>query len=572
MASSSSASQKAAYLFLVLCCGALLTYGGFKVYNYYGTSKVTVEGIPYGLPAGTSVSRGDFPDMHSEVAGLPVQAQAELRRANELFYSGNLQPAYDIFDALVLLYPNVLAAVWGEVNTLYEMDSLPSNLQDRLDVLVGTLQARYGNTGFSSYLESRKAYRSGNFNASLELARMSTEKAPALYEARLWYADLLFQNSRYDVAEEECRTAISLSMGDVPKAYELLADILHSKGELDSCSAVVNFALTQFPVNPRLMILKGFLAEYKGEYSEAEKLYQRILAFRPDYAPARSAIATVGEKVAPGGMGSGAGSSRDRAELACEILVPLVERYPENLPLREALGIAYTKGRMYDQAERQFKEILKNDTEYPDIQQRLQEVSEARAAYAVERNIGLTANLNRAVDSLRESMQPTSKHDFSTKLGHYLVRYGASPKEFFKKYSISNFRPVRNFVWQEGFYEPPYQHTYTVVFDSLNHFRRVHVAVYDSSSYTNHVGAAPEVFSRLVKLNSRISGVGNSTGETDCGDGLVMDAVVWETRDNFEILARFMGKPAEVRMVRLDKSSAPAGLKLCDYVSYLKEF
>lgn len=572
MASSSSASRKAAYLFLVLCCGALLAYGGLKLYDRYGPSKIVVEGIPYGLPAGTSIAKGDSPDLRSEIAGLPVQAQAELRRANELFYSGNLQPAYDIFDALVLLYPSVLATVWGEVNTLYEMDSLPGNMQDRLDVLVGTLQARFGNTGFASYLESRKAFKSGNFNASLELARMAAEKSPSLYEARLWYANLLFKNSRFDVAEVECRSAISLSMGDVPKAYELLADILHSKGALDSCTAVVDFALTQFPVNPRLMMIKGFLAEYKSEFSEAEKLYQRILAFRPDYTPARTAIATIGEKVAPGGSGAAAGSSRDRAELACEILVPLVERYPENLPLREALGIAYTKGRMYDQAERQFKEILKNDAEYPDIQQRLQDVSEARAAYVVERNVGLTANLNRAVDSLRESMQPTSKHDFSTKLGHYLVRYGATPKEFFKKYSISNFRPVRNFVWQESFYEPPYMHTYTVVFDSLNHFRRVHVAVYDSSSVSNHVGAAPEVFTRLVKLNSRISGVGNNTGETDCGDGVIMDAVVWETRDNFEILSRFIGKPAEVRMVRIDKSSAPAGLKLCDYVSYLKEF
>ena len=169
-------------------------------------------------------------------------------------------------------------------------------------------------------------------------------------------------------------------------------------------------------------------------------------------------------------------------------------------------------------------------------------------------------------------MAPSTKHDFTTMLGHYLVRYGATPGEFFKKYAVGNFRPVKANVWQESFYEAPYKHTYTIVFDSLNHFREVHVVVYDSSSSSNHLGIAPEVFTRLLRQNSRISGIGNSTGETDCGDGVVIDAAVWETQDNFEILARFVGTPAEVRMVRFDKEALPPGLKLCDYVAYLKEF
>ena len=118
----------------------------------------------------------------------------------------------------------------------------------------------------------------------------------------------------------------------------------------------------------------------------------------------------------------------------------------------------------------------------------------------------------------------------------------------------------------------PYKHTYTVVFDSLNHFREVHVVVYDSSSSSNHFGIAPEVYTRFLKQNSRISGIGNSTGETDCGDGLIIDAAVWETQDNFEMLARVVGKPAEVRMVRFDKTALPPGLKLCDYTKYLNQY
>jgi tetratricopeptide (TPR) repeat protein len=381
----------------------------------------------------------------------------------------------------------------------------------------------------------------------------------------------LLETDRFLQAANEFKTVVSLSSGDVPAAYEMLAELYHRSGQLDSCAALVEYALSQYPVNVKLLLLQGYMDEYQGHFDSAEKIYQRILAFMPYYAPARSAAATLGEKSPPGPGNGVVLSPQDRAQTACDILEPMVEKYPENLPLKEALGRAYLKGRQFDRARTQFQEIQKIDPEYPDIQQRIQESNITRPA-PITKNDGLTANLNRAVDSLRGTLAPSTVHDFSTMLGHYVVRYGATPKEFFKKYSISNFRPVANNVWQESFYMSPYKHTYTVVFDSLNHFREVHVVVYDSSSSSNHFGIAPEVYTRLLKQNSRISGVGNSTGETDCGDGLIIDAAVWETQDNFEMLARVVGKPAEVRMVRFDKTALPPGLKLCDYTKYLNQY
>jgi tetratricopeptide (TPR) repeat protein len=123
------------------------------------------------------------------------------------------------------------------------------------------------------------------------------------------------------------------------------------------------------------MLLRGYLWEYQGRYDEAEKIYQRILAFRPDFEGAALALSTVGEKTAPG-AGGGKISPMDRSQLAWEILEPLVEKYPENMPLREALGLAYLKGRDYDRARIQFREIQNKDPEYPDIQQRIQEFSQ----------------------------------------------------------------------------------------------------------------------------------------------------------------------------------------------------
>ena len=38
------------------------------------------------------------------------------------------------------------------------------------------------------------------------------------------------------------------------------------------------------------------------------------------------------------------------------------------------------------------------------------------------------------------------------------------------------------------------------------------------------------------------------------------------------MLARVVGKPAELRMVRFDKSVLPPGIKLCDYKKYLNQY
>ncbi len=552
MALASETARKAAYLFLILCCVAVLGFGGYRLYLDMAPAKVSVPEVPFGLKAGTEFLKGDSPDMRQELSTLPLQTQGEIRRATELFRSGAYAQANEIFNAVSLLYPDLTVSLWNEVNTLFEMDSLTDLESNRLNLVVGKLQGKFPNTGLAKYLESRKTYKSGNKSVALEMAKIAVEQAPALVETHLWYARLLKENNRLPQAVEEARTAISLSAGNEPRGYEVLAGLFHDQGNLDSCSSLLDYGLTQYPMDAELLLLRGYLWEYQGRYDEAEKVYQRILAFRPDFENAAVALSTIGEKTAPG-VGGAKISPMDRSQLAWEILEPLVEKYPENMPLREALGLAYLKGRDYDRARIQFREIQSKDPEYPDIQQRIQECNVTR-------------------DSLRETMAPATSHDFSTMLGHYLVRYGATPAEFFKKYDIKNFRPVKKNAWQESFYDAPYKHTYTVVFDSLNRFREVHVVVYDSSTTSNHLGLAPEVFTRFLKQNSRISGIGNSTGETDCGEGLVIDAAVWETQDNFEVLARVVGTPKEIRMVRFDKSVLPPGLKLCDYISYLKEF
>ncbi|MBO5422534.1 MAG: hypothetical protein J6A06_01910 [Fibrobacteraceae bacterium] len=568
MASKKSIVRKLIFAYLFLCAAGVLAYVVVELYDRFGPSKLVVEGIPFGLPAGTELAVGESPEIEKSLSDYSFATRDEIRRATDLLENGEVQQALEVFDAIALTYPALEAARFGSMTALFELDSLDASRRVRLETLTEDWINRYPAGAMKAYVDSRKAYREGGFTTALEFARVASDKAQAFFAYRIWYAELLLQAGQETRAAEEARAAISLSQGGSLKAYALLAKVFHSVGQLDSCSSLLEYASSRFPAAPELLLLRGLLEEYRGNYDQAEILYQKILALRPQFRDASEALATLGEKTPPGnGLGVSITPS-DRAKVAREILEPLVNQYPDNLPLREALGRAYLKGKDFDLARMQFLEIQQKDSEYPDIQLRLQEASAVREMATPM--VGLAENLNRVADSLRIS-NPATKHDFNTRLGHYLVRYGASPKEFFSHYAESNFKQIKKRVWQETFEDGHHTHIYTVLFDSRDRYYGVHVRVVDSSTAGKEHGRAPEVFTRLLQQNSRISGIGSATGETECGD-VVIDAAVWDAQDNFEILARVVGKPEEVRMVRFDKRYLPMGLKLCDYLDYLNAY
>ncbi len=558
-------AQRAAVYFLALLGVAFLMLLAYTVYGKFGPRKIEVPSVPFGLPLGTEISVGDFPDTFSGLSSLPVSTVQELRRADDLEKNDHFDEAAEIYEAIALQYPGVFLAEWGVARSLLAKDSLSPVWKSLLESTERALKKRYPESSVAFWLDASFAEKTGSLGTAVELARVATEKSPAFFDARLLYAKLLFRSGRLEEGKGEARAAISLSLGENPKAYALLSRIFHDEGTLDSCERVVDYALSKFPINPELLCMQGILQEYKGRFDEAENTYRRVLAIRSDFLPATEALLSLGEKSPPGRMESGRLSPKDQAKVACDILEPLVLRYPDNLPLREALGAAYLKGREFNRAKSQFLEIQNRDPEYPEIQRRLQEASSVPPVRDVKKNM-LADNLHRAIDSMRTL--PSTGHSFESSLGHYLVRYGASPKEFFAKYSASNFKKIRKNAWQETFFDAPYFHRYTVLFDEKARFYGVHVVVTDSNVVANKATNTPEIYTTLLLLNSRISGLGTETGETEC-DGTVLSGATWETRDNFEMLARVVGKPAEVRMIRLDKSKIPEGMRLCDYSKYL---
>ncbi len=562
---SGNKAQRAAVYFLMLLCGAFLALFAYFIYGKFGPRKIETQSVPFGISPGTEISVGDFPDTLSGISTLPASTAQELRRADDLEKNDRLDEAAEIYEAIALQYPGVFLPEWGVARSLLAKDSLSPVWNSLLESTERSLKKRYPESSVSFFLDASLAAKTNSPGTALELARVATEKAPAFSDARLLYAKLLFLSGRLAEGKGEARAAISLSLGENPKAYALLSKIYHDEGSLDSCERVVDYALSKFPINPELLCMQGILQEYKGRFDEAENTYRRVLAIRPGFSTATESLLSLGQKSPPGRMESGRLSPRDQAKVACDILEPLVSRYPDNLPLREALGIAYLKGRDFDRAKSQFLEIQTRDPEYPEIQRRLQEASSVPPVRDVKKNM-LADDLHRAIDSMRTL--PSTGHSFESSLGHYLVRYGASPKEFFAKYSASNFKKVRKGAWREVFFDSPYFHQYTVLFDEKSRFYGVHVVVTDSNVVANKATNTPEIYTTLLQLNSRISGLGTETGETEC-DGTVLSGATWETRDNFEMLARVVGKPEEVRMIRLDKAKIPEGMRLCDYSKYL---
>lgn len=566
---SKAKARRAAVFFLIVLGVFFVLFAAYSVYLKVGPQNVVVARVPFGLPGGWKLPVGDSPDTLRGLDAMPFSTRQELHRAAELEKSGEFESAAEIYEAIALQYPGAFLAEWGVAVTLLSMDSLSAVWQSQLDRAVSILKRDFVESSVAFYLDARLAERANSPGTALELSRIAAEKAPAFADARLLYADLLYRAGRFAESGEEARAAISLYGGNEPRAYARLAWIFHDEGHLDSCGLVVEHALSKFPGSPSLLCLQGFLFEYRGNFDRAEDVYRRALAIRPGFSPAKDALLTLGEKSPPGAAPGGARlSPKERVAIAYEILQPLVKQYPDNLPLREALGEAYLRGRDFDMAKSQFLEIRRQDPSYPEIESRIGRASSVPTREG-KKNL-LADDLNRALDSMRTL--PQTEHSFESSLGHYLVRYGASEKEFFSKYSVGNFKKIGQGTWQEVFFEAPYFHRYTILFDKSGHFYGVHVVVSDSGSVLNKAAAnAPEIYTSMLLLNSRISGVGTETGETDC-DGTVISGATWETRDNFEMLARIVGKPDEVRMIRLDRSKIPEGARLCDNVKYLLMF
>jgi len=532
-------------------------------------SSIKVSAVPFGLPAGTKISIG----VKAKFPNMPSPAEADLQRANDLRAAGAFRAAQDNYETILLKYPNLPAALYGVAYSMLAEDLVSAETLAKAKSIIENLALQMPGSVWVQLLLTFSREHDGNINQALNMAANLAAASPAFSEARLRYADLLLKTGLLERAVKEAKAAISISAGSEVRAYVLLASAWHKMGNLDECSELVNYALQRFPSQTDLLLLHGYLSEYSRNFDKAQDNYKKILALKPGDANAQYAMATLGEKTPPiaGATVSAAGgiSLKDQAREAAKIIIPLIEEYPENLPLREALGKIYLKARLMKEARTQFSEIHAQDFDYPNIKKLLEEASEEQPriilspAVSSQNNKNLADSLAKTFAVLRENKN--FKNNDYDELGRYFVHYGATFKDFFSKYSITRYKKLDEKTFIEKYAMGQFIYENTVFFDKKKNFYATRIIISDTAKI-NSPNYIPDLFRPFLKKLSGILGESLVSETTEC-NGEIWESVTWLSIDNFEILMYNPKIPRRIYIIRMHAKRFPNIGSPCNYVN-----
>ena len=532
----------------------IILIAGITIFIFSGMS-ITVSSVPFGLAAGERIRVGE----KAEFPSMPQSAELDAQRANDLRIAGAYGAANDYYEAILIKNPDLPAALFGAAYSILANDTASEESVKKAKNLTENLSKQLGESVWVKLLSTFFLEKESNLNYALDMAAKLVAESPAFAEARLRYADLLLKSGNAEKALNEAKAAISISDGTDARAYVSLAFALHKMNNLEECSELVNYAMQRFPSQTDLLLLHGYLSEYDRDFDTAQRDYKKILALRPNDAKAIEAIATLGEKT-PGGMVS----LKEQVKEAAAIILPLVKEYPENLPLREALGRIYLKARLLREAREQFSEIYAQDFEYPNIRMLLEESSEEQQRKFTQPKIsqqnsqGLADSLAKTFVAMRESQN----FDYD-ELGRYFVHYGASFKEFFSKYSVTRFKKYKDGrTFTERYSLNSFEYANTIYFDS----KKTLYAMLSEISYLD--GKNPkDLYGHFLRKEIGILGEEGSVAEAaQCRDDN-WSSVIWVSRDNFEIIMQAEKNPNKVYILRLNAKRFPDTGNICSYAN-----
>src|SRR6185436_1095418 len=147
-------------------------------------------------------------------------------------------------------------------------------------------------------------------------------------------------------------------------------------------------------------------------------------------------------------------------------------------------------------------------------------------------------------------------------LGTYSVPWGSSQDAVRRAYPKKDFHNEPNGNLLDVFDLDGVRHEYLLAFKE-GKLWGMRCFVTDSA------GTAGDVFGRMIRTKTKISGEGRGTGEAACPGFRSFQGVIWENDDTFEFMAQFAGKENQVRLVRMARDFLPADRRLCDLVPYL---
>jgi tetratricopeptide (TPR) repeat protein len=538
------------------------------VWFIFFSGSIRVDAVPFGLQAGTKIEVGE----RAAFPKIPAIVEHDLRRADDLRMAGALEAAKNNYETILLTYPDLPAALFGAAYSLLASGVVSPEKSLKARTHIENLAKQMPGSVWVRLLSTFSMETEGNLNSALETAAELVRKSPAFSEARLRYSDLLLANEQPLRAMEEAKAAISISKGLDARPFVSLAFALHKTGSLKECSELVNYAMPRFPSQTDFLLLHGFLSEYSYDFDTAQDNYKKILLLKPGNSEALNALASLGEKSPPttGVSASASGMSlKDVTRETAKIMMPLIQEYPENLPLREALGKIYLKARMMKEAKFQFSEIYAQDFEYPNIKKLLEEASEELGSSAPKNTVvrndkNLADSLAKTFATLRQSTSSEEKDD----LGRYLIHYGASFKDFFSEYSITGFKRLDETTFSEKYSINPFRYENTVYFDSQKKLYAMRSVIEDMSD-TSSYDYIFDLFEHFTKKEAGFLGEGVAVERTEC-KGERWKGVIWVSRDNFELLMQSVNNKRRIFILRLHAKKFNDTGNLCSYVPMLK--
>ncbi len=355
-----------------------------------------------------------------------------------------------------------------------------------------------------------------------------------------------------------------------PAPFDWLATHYMQSGAVDSARMSLEYGMETGWATPRSALVQAWVWESSGFLHKADSAYRALLAADPENPEYRRALVTLGWKpfgvrASGGDRGKDSKAGGADAVFALSLLDPLARQYPKNAALWMALGQAYYHRGLFAMATECFDSSLKADPGLPGLSEKRDLAYEAalrESAWALRNGKGARRPGPKAPLS-EEETTPVVLPSAIALLGTYGVPWGSTPVEVRSAYPAKTFRNLPGGDLMDEFVLDGVHHQYLLAFRD-GRLWGVRVFVTDSA------GTGGDLFGRLIRTKTKISGEGKGTGEAACPGFLPFQGAIWENDDSFEFMAQFAGKENQVRLARMHRDHLPHNRRLCDLVPFLK--
>ncbi len=562
-----------------MLAGVLGIVLGFLLSKTFEVGTVKVKESPFGLEAGTRISKGrDFGGI-SEIKSLSNEDREKFRMASALAVSSNPKSALDIFEELKKKYPNFFLGE-GARAFVYVACMDTSTADGALaDASIHAALSKDPDHPWLHYVAGLYFDRMHRPDSSMAHYRSAVKSAPHFAYAHLRLGRVQMEMGEIGPARTSFHNALGLMesnpelytpgpkfvlpVSEVPP-YDFLATLFFQNGSEDSALMALEVSQEKGLKSDQMDLVQAWLWEGHGFLRKADSVYHRLVEKNPRDPNFAEALATLGWKPA-----SRKGTTRPsdaEAIFAVSLLDPLARQHTHNAPLWMALGQAYFRRGMFGLATESFDSSLKYEPTLPALNEKR---DAAYNALIRENDRPLTAEeakkqRPRFHGPSMEDQTPVVIPGSIALLGTYSVAWGSSQTQVRQTYPKKEFVNLPGGNLLDTFVQDGLKHSYFLAFRD-GKLWGIRVLVSDSARNTG------DVFGRTIRTKVKISGEGKGTGEASCPGSTSFQGVIWENDDTFEFMAQFKGKENQVHLVRIGHDYLPSNRRLCDMAKYLSD-